>query len=216
MMSVRRASGAILVLVSLASVVQTAREVSQGLGSGWAESPVVDTAFTFAGRTITILKPPRSDGGPPRAQVQQERVRIDGVDIGAVTELRMATWRYQGDRRSPHWFDAVKFMDHAGRDSSLWIARRLQATDTVPPRFEIITVDATGQLHVALHSQAEVRDDYRLGTVTALVAEDSRPEFPLSVVPLLWGSYLFVVLPLVTGLLGLALLRRPRSAREAV
>lgn len=212
-MSVRRAVGVALLSLSLVAVVQTAREVWQGVGSGWTESPVVDTAFTFAGRTITILKPPRSDGGPTRAWVPQERVRIDGVDIGAATGLRMATWPYQVDRRSPHWFDAVTFVDRAGRDSSLWMARRLQAADTVRPRFEIITVDATGNYTVQVRTQEEVRGEYRLGTVTALVGENSRPEFPLSVVNLLWLPYLLLVFPIGTGIVGVLLFRSGRSER---
>lgn len=127
-----------------------ARVLWRSLDSSWMESPLAGNAFTFAGRTITVVKPTLAAKSP---RVQQERVRIDGVDVGEATDLRMSTWALQANRRSPHWFDAVSFVDRAARDSSLWIARRLQIADTVCPRFEIITIDAAGEYHVQLRTQ---------------------------------------------------------------
>ena len=215
-MHIRRFVGVVLLSLSSLAVVQTAREAWQELGTPWTWTPISDTAFTFAGHSIVIEKPPRADAGPRRAWVPQEQVRIDGVAVGAATGLRMATWPYQVDRRSPHWFDAIKFVDRAGRDSSVWLARRLQVADSVPPRFEIITVDAQGHSTVQVHPQSEVRGEYRRGTVTALIAEDPSQEFPLSVVGLLWVPYLLLVFPIGTGVLGVVLLRRSRAASAAV
>ena len=210
-MRFRSAVGFVLFVPSVVAVVQTAREVLQSFGSSWTESPMVSNAFTFAGRAITIVKPTIAAVGVKSPWVQQERVRIDGIDVGEATDRRMSTWPFQADRRSPHWFDAVKFVDRAGRDSSLWIARRLQVADTVRPRFEIITIDAAGQHHVQMRAQNELRGEFRLRAVTALVAEDPRPEFPLSVVDFIWFPYLWLAFPIGTGLLGVLLLRPPRA-----
>lgn len=212
-MRIRGVVGVVLLSLSSLAVVQTAREAWQELGTPWTSTPMSDTAFTFSGRSIVIKRPPRVDAGPRPALVPQERVLIDGVAVGAATGLRMATWPYQGDRRSPHWLDAEKFVHRAGRDSSVWLARRLQVADSVPPRFEIIAVEANGQTSVHVYGQSEVRGEYRRGTVTALIAEDPRPEFPFSVVGLLWVPYLLLVFPIGTGIVGVVLLRSARSAR---
>ena len=216
MLSFRRAIGGVLLLLSVAAVVQTAREVWQGLGSDWTESPLSGNEFAFAGRTITIVKPTKDSAASKGALVKQELVFIDGVEVGAATNGRMSTWPFIGSRRSPHWFDAVKFVDRAARDSSLWMARRLQVADTVPPRFEIITLDATGRYSVQTRSQTELRGDYRLSSVTGLVGEDPSWEFPLSVVNFVWFPYLWLVFPIGTSLLGVILLRPSRAKRVKV
>ena len=216
LMSVRRAIGLALFLPSVAACVQTAREVWQSLGSPWTESPIADSTFTFVGHRIAIVKRVDSSAASRDSVVSLERILIDGVAVGESTSLRMSTWPYQGNRRSPHWVDAVKFVNHSARDSSVWIARRLQIADTAPPRFEIFTLDAKGHHTIALRAQQELRSEYRLNTVTALVAEDPRPEFPLSVVSFVWFPYLWLVYPLGTGLLGFVMLRPARSARQAV
>ncbi len=79
MMSFRKAAGFALLSLSVVSVVQTVREVWQSFGSDWTESQMLDNAFTFAGRTITIVKPAYSSVASKSTLVKQERVLIDGV-----------------------------------------------------------------------------------------------------------------------------------------
>jgi hypothetical protein len=210
-MGTGRVVGIVLLSVSVFAIVQTAREVAQGVNAEWTETPLNDTVFAFAGRSIEITKQATADARSEPARVQQERVRIDGVDMGTAVSTRMATWAFLPNQRSPHWFDALKFVDRAGGDSSLWLARRLQVADSVPPRFEIITVDAQGNIGVHQYAQDEVRSEYRVRAATALIAENSRSQFSLSVVGLALVPYLLLVFPIGTGLVGIVLIRQPRG-----
>ena len=212
-MTARRVAGIILLSLSLFSVVQTIQEVWQSYNSEWTESPIRDNEFRFAGRTISIEKPPYSSSSNDQ-RVQQERIRIDGMEVGAATGLRMSRWRLPSGIRSPHWLTVMAFVDRARGDSSLWIARRLQAADSVPQRFEIITIDATGEYRVQMHTQDELRRDYRLNAVTGLVGESPFPEFWLSIVNFAMVPWLLLIFPIGTGVLGVALLRSSRAQKD--
>ncbi len=91
-----------------------------------------------------------------------------------------------------------------------------QAVDSARPRFEIITIDATGKYSVQIRTKNELRGEHRMSSVTYLVAEDPIPEFPLSLVNFILFPYLVLVFPIGTGLLGVLLLRpfRARLAKD--
>lgn len=203
----RRIAGAVLLALSLTSVLQTAREVWDAFHPQWTVDPRSGSEFRFAGRTISVERPEPPNPAAGRL-VLQERVRIDGVDVGAPTGLRMARWRLVGEMRSPHWFSAAVITDREGRDSSLWLVRRLQAADTVPPRFEVIVVDTSGRHAVHTYSQRALRRDERLHNLTYLVAERLRPDHPLSVTAFVWFPYLVLLFPIGTGIAGAWMLRR--------
>jgi hypothetical protein len=132
-------------------------------------------------------------------------VLIDGTAVGDTTMIRMAKWPLWSGMRSPHWIDVVKFVDQASRDSSLWISRRLQRADTVPPVFEIITLDTAGSYRVQQHTRDEVRADFRISFATGLIAEDAPTAFPLSVAELAGFPLLLLFFPLGTAVLGIIL-----------
>ena len=218
MLGSRGAAGIALLAVSLLSLVQTGREVYQSTGTNWTESPWAGDEFRFAGRIIKVIRPPRRPGAAETALVPQERVLIDGVPVGDTAGLRMASWPFD-HRRSPHWFDAITFINHAGTDSSFWIGRRLQLADTIRPRFEIITLDARGELTVQMLSSDQLQREYRMSETTALIAEDVLPGYPLSLVgfamfPVIW-PIVPMIFPIGTSVYGFILLRRSRLTASA-
>lgn len=212
---IRTIFGATLLTLTATCVVQTTREVLTGTSARWTGTEVRADSFAFAGHAIAIARPAVTSTTDRHQLIDEERVLIDGAPVGATRTQRTVGWPLGDGRRSPHWLTVMRFVDRDARDSSLWIARRVQHADMEAPRFEVVTVDARGKLEVRTHAADELSGDYRLGTVTALIGEDVQPTFPFSVVPLLWFSYLLVLLPVTTGVLGFMLLRRGRKPHTA-
>lgn len=192
-------------------VVQTTREIVSGTSLRWHESHMRADTFVFASRHVAIVRAPDVASAKPHGEVDQERVLIDGTPVGESVARRLVKWPLGDGRRSPHWLTITKFVSRDARDSSVWIARRLQRTDAESPRIDVVTIDATGAVRAQVHDMHNMPRTYQLTTAAWLVAEDHAPMFPFSVLPLAWFGYLFLALPIVTGVLGVVLLRRRPS-----
>lgn len=214
-MGVNRLVGAGLLIISTVSLIQTVRELMPLFTHRWVETTMNIPAFTFAGRSIAIIAPSGAEIQGGSETVVQERVKIDGSEVGAATGRRMTTWRMRDDRRSPEWLKAVIVEDRKTRDSSLWIARRLQASDSERPRIETITVDAAGVVSVRTHAADRLGGDRRLRAATETITDEPLLDFPLSVAVWgVWMPYLWLIYPIGTGVLGFVLLREPRVRRD--
>lgn len=210
---IRTIVGAALLTLTAICVVQTAREVLDGTSTRWTETEIRADTFAFADHAIAIVRPAVTSTTDRRAVVDEERVLFDGMPIGAPRVQRTVGWPLADGRRSPHWLTVVRFVDRDARDSSLWIARRVQHADADPPRFEVVVVDAGGRPSVQTYEANALSGDYRLRSVTGLIGEDVQPTFPGSIVPFLWFSYGMVLVPIVAGVLGFVLLRSGRRQR---
>jgi hypothetical protein len=209
MRRIARIIGVLLVVLSLFSIVQTVRDAAFWIGGDaeWDEGSVQRFPFSFAGRTVTLTRAEPLKAWPDSAIVAQERVLIDGIEVGQRGAWRQRNWPVAVGMRSPHWTDKRIFINRASHDSSLWIARRLQLSDSVMPIFEFVTIDARGRYATQTVPQNKLDVDYRLARMTYLVGENGPAWFPFSVFGLLMLPILFLVYPMGTLALGALLMR---------
>jgi hypothetical protein len=212
MLAVRRIArifGVLLVVLSSFSIVQTVRDAVFWIGGDaeWDESSVQRFPFSFAGRTVMLMRAQPLQAWPDSAIVAQERVLINGIEVGQRGALRQRNWPVAFGMRSSHWTDKRIFINRASHDSSLWIARRLQRSDSAMPVFEFVTIDARGRYETQTVPQNKLDVDYRLARMTYLVGENGPAWFPFSVFELLMFPILFLVYPIGTLALGALLMR---------
>ena len=135
-----------LVVLSLISVIQSARAFAlweTGVRR-YTEHDVQNLPITFAGQRIEIQDDrPHTATGSQSESSGRVAIRLNGRLQSAASHAAIRTGldnlgRYHG------WLDAWIFVARAGGDSTLWIARRLQETESASPRFRLLIVHASG------------------------------------------------------------------------
>ena len=216
---VSRTVGWVLVSVSFLAVAQTVREVALWeLGSRkYAEESSQERTFRFAGHTFTVADDQPADGTHSQTEYDGTiQPLMDGRPLGPPSRARIR--RGLEDLGRYHlWYDAWLFADRARGDTSLWLARRLQETDQSVPRFELTVVDAVGRADRRVLSRWALDRDYRVFRGTQFVREGGWTVMPLSLTGVAGFVPPFLVLfPIGSFLVGMRLLRRPRSPTRSV
>ncbi len=219
----RIAAGALLVLLSVAAVVQSAREfILWGIGElGYEEDSFHALPITFAGHTFDV----RDDQPRDTAYSEEESdgsvhwVR-DGQPLGPPSYARVR--RGRDDTARYHlWLGASTFRERASGNTSLWLTRRLQSNDGGRPMFEVITVEHDGGTRIQYLHSWQLGRSFQLFRSTQFVRSGQATTFPaamvegfaLSAFPLsmlegiaIWP--ILLVYPIGSFLVGLHLLRR--------
>ena len=211
-----RAIGIALVALSVLAVLQTVREVVlRDLGDrAYAEESLQERPFAFAGHTFTVADDQPVEG--THSQVDHDgRIQplLDGKPLGPPSRARVR--RGLTDLGRYHlWFDAWVFRERATGRASLWLARRLQPTDAISPRFEVVTVASDGTRERRVLRAWRLGTDYRLFRATQFVREGAWAAMPLSL-GATFGVFpvLLLAFPVGTFVAGVLLMRGGSSAR---
>jgi hypothetical protein len=200
-----------LISVSVVSVVQTFREIAlweQGNRSYSEQSPQ-ERPFAFAGHSFTVVDNQPTDATHSETEYAGRiQPLIDGRALGPPSYARVRRGR-DNLGRYHGWFDAWIFRDRTDGRQTLWLARRLQATATETPRFEVITVGESQTLQRRVLGAWRLGGDYRLYRATQFVREGTLGTMPLALGDLIGLlPVALIVFPIGTFVLGIVLVRR--------
>jgi hypothetical protein len=209
--------GWLLIGVSVVSVVQTFRESAlwqQGNRSYSEQSPR-ERPFAFGGHSFTVVDDQATDAAHSETEYDGKiQPLIDGRALGPPSYARVR--RGRDDLGRYHgWFDAWLFRDRIDGRQTLWLARRLQATATESPRFEVITVGEHQTPQRRVLGAWRLGGDYRLYRATQFVREGTWSTMPfalgdtIGIFPLA-----LLVFPVGTFVLGIVLVRRGEETRR--
>jgi hypothetical protein len=212
--------GGMLVALSALSVVQTVREIALWQSGRQAydevDPRVADQqSFVFAGHTVSVADDQPMDSVYSQAEYEGTiQPFMDGRPLAAPS--RALVRRGLDDMGRYHfWFDAWVFRARSGGPPTLWLARRLQATDAATPRFEVITVATDGTHQTRVFRAWQLGTDYRLRRATQFVADGEWMIFPLSLGGVL-GFFppLLLIFPIGTAVAGALLFAWGTRARR--
>jgi hypothetical protein len=214
---VSRVLGWALIALSLLAVAQSVREITlwEYGRRKYSEDSPLGRAISFAGHTFSVADDQPDDGTHSQTEYDGTiQPVMDGKPLGPPSHARVR--RGLDDLGRYHtWYDAWLFTDRTTADTTLWLARRLQATEQSVPRFELTVVDGSGQVRRRVLSRWALDLDYRVFRGTQFVREDLWTVMPLSLVSLLgYVPPLLALFPIGSFLLGVRLLRRSRRKTE--
>lgn len=210
-MTPRRAFGFLLIALSIASVVQSVREVVlwEGGQSRYDERFITQRRFRFAGQSFEVVDEhpyaPRSGEAEVPGTI---RLLANGSMIGAPSRAEVRPG-HDDLGRYHLWFDARIFRDRRSGDSTLWMARRIGA-DGSSPRFEVTTIRADGARTRRLFRTHQLGRSYPLFRTTQFLRGSSFWVVPLSVLDFGIFPPFLLVFPIGTLVFGIILLRRRR------
>ena len=210
---VSRIVGICLVIVSALSIVQTIREIALfEIGrSAYSETLLRNVPIRFAGRLVSV-----SDDQPNNASHSQQQV--DGILRLTIDSTLLAPsyarvrpgiddlGRYHG------WLNAWIFRSFARSDSTLWLARRIQPSESKQPRYEFTIIGSDGNVDSNTVWGWQLATSYLRYRSSQFVRSADWTVMPLSVAagfglsPILW-----LIFPIGTLAFGLILLRRTRG-----
>ena len=213
MTTARRVVGWALVGISAIAVIQTMRglalwEVGQ---RRFDETHIAARSWHFAGHRFDITDDQRVDTGYSQSAVDgQIQPTMDGTRLGTPSraQVRRAApglGRYHG------WYDAWIFRSSDGRDSTQYLARRIQPLDADNPQFEITIVDPMGAQRVKRAAAWQLGWDYRVYRSTQFLRNSEWEVMPLALDPLIFFPALLLFFPVGTTIVGILLLRHPRA-----
>ncbi len=175
----------LLVGLSVLAIVQSAREyLLWERGASTFQEQGFDTQpIEFNGHRVTVSDDQPTDSVHSETEYEGAiQLTMDGSPLGQPSRAGVRRGRSRpGDLGRYHgWFDAWQFRDRASGALTLWLVRRIQATDRARPQFEIITIDDDGHRQVRLLRGYQLGVSYPLFRSTQFVRDAS----PLSGVPL--------------------------------
>jgi hypothetical protein len=175
----------LLVGLSVSAIVQSVREyLLWERGASTFQEQGFDTQpIEFNGHLVTVYDDQPIDS--LHSEIEHEgaiQITMDGSPLGKPSRAGVRRGRNRpGDLGRYHgWFDAWQFRDRASGVSTLWLVRRIQATDHARPQFEIITIGEDDHRQVRLLRGYQLGASYPLFRSTQFVRDAS----PLSGVPL--------------------------------
>lgn len=217
----RTAVGILLVVVSLASIVQSIREIVlfEAGYRRYEEQSLLERPFVFAGRSFTLEDDhpyiPREPGGYTSEAGYPGTIRVlmDGVPLTAPAHAIVRPGR--DDLGRYHlWFDAWVFRDRHTGDRTLWMAQRIQENGAHLPEFEVITMNEAGALERQRLRWYQLGRDYLVFRATQFVSDGSFFRMPLSMTEAVIFPPFLLVFPFGTLALGLLLLRMERRRSQ--
>jgi hypothetical protein len=206
--------GSALIILSLAAVVQSVRELLlwEQRGPDYAEESYLKRPLEFAGHTITVRDDQPTDSAHSEAAYEGRiQILMNGEPLGAPS--RALVRRGRRDLGRYHlWFDAWQFTERATGQKTLWLARRLQPDPGGSPRYEVVVVDEQGRRQTRVYRGWELGSGYPLFRATQFI-RDEWSAFPLSMLDAVFFWPILLLYPLGTLVLGVSLLRRGAQAR---
>ncbi|MEP6780543.1 MAG: hypothetical protein ABJC26_11685 [Gemmatimonadaceae bacterium] len=213
-----RMIGGILVAISVFSALQMVREIlfwEYGEKHYGISNERYAPQFSFAGHEFSVTDNLSVDTASRRKDYSNAyetkpgfiQVTMDGLPLGAlqraeIRHIQEGTGRYYG------WYSAQLFLTGAGRDSVLYIARRIQPDSSQTARFEIRTIASNGTQHVRMLHDWQLDWDFRDYMSTSLLAQDSWLLFPLSAGAFGMLPFLWIIFPIAPFVIGIFLFRR--------
>jgi hypothetical protein len=215
-----RVIGLFLTIVSIFSIAQTIREIVffESGESKYAEANVIHLPARFGGHLVSVADDqphlPRDENDYYKSTQGRIQLLIDSQPLGKSSAGRIRVTlddlgRYFG------WVDVWQFKESNVRDSSLWVARRIQETPSVSPLYEITTIDGNGAIVTDTFPPWRLGTDYRRFRATQFMQSGAQV-MPLSVADMLgMMPVLVLVFPLGTLLLGVLLLGKRKTPPKA-
>jgi hypothetical protein len=207
-MSVARAVGLFFVAISTLSIVQTVREGAlwKSGEDNFAEESLRGVPIHFGDHLVTITDDQPNDSEHSYKESEGSvQLLIDSRPYRTPSRARIRRGlndfgRYFG------WIDAWVFT--SGRDTTFWLACRIQPSGSASPTFEITTARRGGAITTEVFEPWQLSTDYRRFRATNFMQTGARV-FPLSKVDMLGMMPIFaLVFPIGTFLLGILLMRR--------
>jgi hypothetical protein len=210
--------GTLLVLLSLAAIVQSVREylLWESGRRAYDEESFLPLPILFAGHSFDI----RDDQPRDTAYSETEHEGFaqwlrDGVPFQA--RSRALVRRGRSDVGRYHtWLDAWKFRDRGTGRTTLWLVRRLQPSVSERMRFEVITVEQDGVTHIERLGGWQLGRDFPTFRATQFIRAGLLAGVPLSMLDAFIFPPILLVFPLGSLALGVILLRRGRISSQRV
>lgn len=210
MTTIRRVIGAMLVSLSVLTIVQSARELLLWRNQdAYVEKDFLPLPIVFGGHRFTVRDDQLSDSvSHEQAYEGQAQWMRDGAAMGA--PARALVRRGRSDIGRYHlWISAWVFVDKATHDTTLMLTRRLEPTRARSVAYEVTTVRANGAMSTAQYSAWQLGQSYPLFRSTQFLHDGGSSEgMPYSALGLASFPLLFVVYPFGSLVVGCLMLRR--------
>ncbi len=211
----RTAAGILLVAVSLASIVQSVREISlfEAGHRRYEEQSLLERPFKFAGHSFTLEDDhtyiPRESGGYTSEAGYPGTIRVLMNGAPLTTPAHAIVRPRRDDLGRYHlWFDAWVFRDRYTGERALWMTQRIQENGARFPEFEVIIVGEDGAIQTQRLRWYQLGRNYLVFRSTQFISDGSFFRMPLSMTEAAIFPPFLLLFPLGTLTLGLLLLRR--------
>lgn len=212
--TVRRICGAVLVGLSVISIVQSLRELHLWkIGAETYEDrrPSFHYPLTFAGHEFSVDDDQPVDSSRSRhKQPGRIQLTIDGRPLGEPSTAMIRTGG-PGIERYFEWVDAWRFTARETGESMMLFVRRLAPVDDHGTRYEIHRVGEDGRVTTAVLRGWQLARDYPVYRATQFVRPHAWIAAPLSMIDAAAFPPLLLIFPFGTLVLGGVLLRQRQS-----
>jgi hypothetical protein len=217
--SIRAIIGWLLIGLSIAGVIQSARE-----WRAWTPDARLverdrpqELPIRFAGHRVDVRDDQPTDSiHSERAVEGHIQLFLDGRAIGAPTRALVRPGRRDLGRYHT-WLEAVPFRDRTSGKEFLFLARRLEPRDGQGVRFEVNQIDESGAVTTRVLRGSSLGRYYPVWRTTQFLRANEWEAFPLSMLDAVIFWPILVVYPFGTLLVGIVLVWRARRRdREVV